>query len=108
MIVRTTAAVWLAAICSMAAPSGGFCEVRMLPGADGGPTALFSGDPASDEQGPPGEEGGPRLSPQPEVGVPEAQDLRAAALNTVTEPSQSLWRRLLSAVVQLGAPAASR
>jgi len=32
-----------------------------------------------------------------------AADLRDPTLNAVMEPPQSLWRRLLGAVVQLGA-----
>jgi len=116
MIVRTAAAgVWLAAICSMAAPSAGFCEVRTLPGAESA-LALLPVPSGLDARGASRETmplafGQPTLSPQPRAGVPaavpeaptaEAPDLSAATLNTITAPPQSLWRRLLSAIVQLG------
>jgi len=105
MILRTTAAgVWLAAICSIAAPSAGFCEVRTLPGAEG----ALAAQPPDERAGALHGQGGLVLgeltfSPQPQAGVSAAQDLPRAALNTITAPPQALWRRWLSAVVQLGA-----
>lgn len=112
MIVRTTAALGLAAISLMAMPSAGFCEVKALSAESAG-AALFlpSSGPdvqeASNEAGPLAL-GQPTLSAGPQEGVPEAAtaaapDLRGVAMNTVTEPPQSLWSRLMSAVIQLGA-----
>lgn len=113
MFVRTTVAgVWLAAICSIAAPSAGLCEVKTLLHADGALAAPSPADPTS---------GGERahddlsefvlgeltFSAQPRAGASAAQDLRGAPLSNVAEPPQSLWRRLLSAIVQLGAARAS-
>src|SRR5271166_772399 len=113
MIVRTTATgVWLAAICFLAAPSAGFCEVRTLPGAESALAALL---PLTSE--PADEPGASTLFTQSQVEIPQAApeaptgaaaDLRDPALNTITAPPESFLRRLLSAVVQLGAAATSR
>lgn len=107
MIVRTTVTgAWLAAICSIAASSPGLCEVRPLPNGDAALAAPSPVDPAPD--GARNDLDGLVLgeltfSAQPQAGASAAPDLRGAPLNNMTEPPQSFWRRLLSAVVQLGA-----
>ena len=107
MIVRTTAAgVWLAAICFLATPSAGVCEVKPLSGAESALAAFPLTSEPADEPGastllPQSQAEIPPAVPEPPVGG--AADLRDPTLNAVMEPPQSLWRRLLGAVVQLGA-----